>query len=213
MINETFMQLAKDVHADSVNAGWWTQLSTGQSLLPREIKVDDKVAHTWKRDPVGLMGLVHSEISEAWEAEFFDSYDDHLPQYKGEGVELADALIRLFDVSGAYNFNLLKLEFLDLDGEESHVYDCVNYQLDQGYCAINAFVSRAVEGFRKNNLKKAERNVNIAIIAIFQFSLNKHRPPGAIVNLYDLIEAKRDYNRNRADHKIENRLKPDGKKL
>lgn len=50
--------------------------------------------------------LIVSEVSEAMEADRKDLNDDHLPQFKGRDVELADALIRICDLAGAYGIDL-----------------------------------------------------------------------------------------------------------
>lgn len=47
------------------------------------------------------IGLIHSEISEAMEGGRKNKMDDHLPHRKAEEVELADAIIRIFDLAGA----------------------------------------------------------------------------------------------------------------
>lgn len=50
--------------------------------------------------------LIHSEISEAMEADRKDLYDNHLPHRLGLEVELADALIRILDLAGALGLNI-----------------------------------------------------------------------------------------------------------
>lgn len=50
--------------------------------------------------------LIHSEISEAMEGARKDMQDEHLPQYKSEEVELADAIIRILDYAGGYGLNV-----------------------------------------------------------------------------------------------------------
>ena len=47
-----------------------------------------------------MIALVHSELSEALESRRKSTRDDHLPQYPGDWVELADALIRFLDMCG-----------------------------------------------------------------------------------------------------------------
>lgn len=78
-------------HAAAVASGWWHDKKTGE-LLDRNVGE--------------LLCLVHSEISEAMEADRKNAMDDHLPNRKGFEVELADALIRIFDLAGASGIDL-----------------------------------------------------------------------------------------------------------
>ena len=66
--------------------GWWTDEDAG-----------DKI----ERNVGELIALMHSELSEALEAYRTGAKDDHLPQYEGITVELADTLIRILDMCGA----------------------------------------------------------------------------------------------------------------
>jgi len=52
------------------------------------------------------ISLIHSELSEALEANRKGLNDDHLPDRLGEEVELADAVIRIFDLAGARGYDL-----------------------------------------------------------------------------------------------------------
>lgn len=83
------LELTSWCHQSSKDRGWWDGLDP----------YDPYVFAT-------KLALVHSEISEALEGGRKGSMDDHLPNRKAEEVELADALIRIFDLAGARGLDL-----------------------------------------------------------------------------------------------------------
>lgn len=80
-------------HGVASNAGWWHDLKTGESLLG-------------KKPVPELLCLIHSEISEAMEGHRKGLMDDKLPHRRMIEVELADALIRIFDMAGGMGYDV-----------------------------------------------------------------------------------------------------------
>lgn len=83
-------ELSYMCHALSYAAGWWHDPETG--------------------DPIGSvpekMMLIVSEVSEAMEGDRRGEMDDKLPLRPAVEVELADAMIRIFDLAGALGLDL-----------------------------------------------------------------------------------------------------------
>ena len=76
---QSYWRLAHSIHNDNVAKGFWPEdkstRNVGEALM-----------------------LAVSELSEGLEAHRKDLNDDHLPQYKGLPVELADCIIRIMDL-------------------------------------------------------------------------------------------------------------------
>lgn len=86
---KTLNDYAAECHAN--NHKWWHNLETGARL---------------ERNKGELLALIHSEISEVLEGVRKNKMDDHIKHRKAEEVELADALIRIFDYAAGFGLDL-----------------------------------------------------------------------------------------------------------
>lgn len=93
-------QLCRDVFQGNVDAGWWTDIKTGETLVGKDAYGRDR------RNVGELLCLVHSEVSEAMEGYRKSLMDDKLPHRTMLEVELADTIIRICDIAGAHNLDL-----------------------------------------------------------------------------------------------------------
>jgi NTP pyrophosphatase (non-canonical NTP hydrolase) len=85
----TITEWIRSISNDNQKAGWWDG-----------VDVNDPKEQTVK------IALIHSELSEALEGVRCDTMDKHLPHRKSVEVELADAVIRIFDMAGAMSLDL-----------------------------------------------------------------------------------------------------------
>lgn len=84
-------------HSAAFNAGWWGTNGLVDAYR-NEVRRDTRFGKALAAEK---LALVHSEVSEALEGLRKGKADEHLPEFSSEAVELADALIRIFDYAGA----------------------------------------------------------------------------------------------------------------
>ncbi len=102
-------RLATLCHRQSLNAGWWNDPQTGD---PHEL-TPERFAQK--------LCLIHSEVSEAMEGHRKGLMDDKLPHREMTEVELADAAIRIFDLGGRADYDIVgaMLEKLSFNAERA----------------------------------------------------------------------------------------------
>lgn len=81
-------------------SGWWIDTTTKEDVRKWEDK--DKF-QLWV---LVKLALVASEVFEGFEGARKDIMDNHLPQFKMRDVEIADAVIRAFDLAGGLDIPL-----------------------------------------------------------------------------------------------------------
>ena len=107
---------AKDCHEAAVKGGWWYD-SEGR-------KIDRNIGE--------LLCLIHSEISEAMEGARKGLMDNHLKHKSMMEVELADAVIRIFDLAESRNFNLGETIYEKLEYNKSRADHKLANRLQKG---------------------------------------------------------------------------------
>jgi NTP pyrophosphatase (non-canonical NTP hydrolase) len=90
---QSAVELQLICHGQAAKAGWWKD-NKGVDIRENPLTFSNKLC------------LIHSEISEAMEGDRKNLPDDHLPHRPMREVELADAVIRIFDLAGGYGLDL-----------------------------------------------------------------------------------------------------------
>ncbi len=175
-----FNELAKTIHQQNVDAGWWPD--TGRNTFE-------------------CLQLISTELAEATEGERKNLMDDHLPHRKMGEVELADALIRLFDLAGRY-------------GWAHHKHDEINVHLRgfENIAAMHFICNMALIDLGHSILLSHSL---LAVNSHYTVLVNTILKVGELQG-YDVMGAlheKLEYNKHRADHKPEARAAEHGKKF
>jgi len=188
MMNSTLreiLNLADEVHAE--NAKWWTDLATGESLLET-------------RNRSELLMLCVTEVAEAEYGLHHNCADDKLPHLHMFSVELADITIRLLDMIGAENRLHGPWEF-DL----GRIHKLIHTYSGVGLMKVVSGLSAACESLRKGEVDIYRDHLATTVAVVENLGNDAHH--------LNIINHKRAFNRQRADHKLENRRQVGGKKF
>lgn len=176
-MTKNFNECAQRIH--KLNATWW----------------HDQFGNRLDRNPGELLMLVVTELAEGVEGLRKNLMDDHLPHRKMIEVELADAMIRLFDFAAGFGYEIKHKVF---------VYFC-----EENEAEIILQITDSVLDIYRSITTDAVVTHDIEFAISFIISYAEQFG----YDVWGALEEKLEYNQKRADHKIENRLKEGGKKF
>jgi NTP pyrophosphatase (non-canonical NTP hydrolase) len=100
-IHQAVQFLINKCHGAASAAGWWIDPTTGQK------RNTDVKTRQGLLEYAACMMNTHGEISEGWEGvRKGNKPSEHIQEFSFAEEEIADALIRLFDTSGAFGFRI-----------------------------------------------------------------------------------------------------------
>lgn len=105
LITDAIRVLVNISYHNSKNHGFWENYDQTCEALVAKGRTDlaaDYIVIT----KLAKMALIHSEVGEATEGIRKYQLDGHCPNFTSEEVELADALIRIFDYAGKFKLRL-----------------------------------------------------------------------------------------------------------
>jgi len=176
-------KMSKEIYKQNCLVGWWDN--------PKECIFQK-------------LQLVSTEVAESTEGERKNLMDDHLPHRKMGEVELADALIRVLDLGGR-----LGIAYTETEVEESWCSE--GNSIGMQHLGINkALIMLAIEYeyyYIQGYSSTIEDTYSKLIDSILEVGFNQE------YSVLAAVEEKLIYNKNRADHRKENRAKTNGKKF
>lgn len=209
LILDCIPELVEASHSAAVDCGWYTDITTGKPL---------------QRNTGELLMLTVSELTEAALGYYMACNDDKLPKRSMFEVELADTLIRIFDMAGHFKLDLNGALFAlsqlsaEQDAEFRGYIQIVRkasstWMIEFALLRCIIFVGRAMEWHRKSQMSKL-----VPHLSGFEVELaNVIRALAYLASVMDFdlrgaIDEKIEFNRTRPDHMLAARRLPGGKK-
>lgn len=121
--------LQKDVYDTAVSKGWWDRDPVMTDVIrylvatnaPEEMITRATAAA--ERDKGNLVALMHSELSEGLEnLRHGEGPDDKIPEFKGIEAELADTIIRIFDMAEHFKYDVIGALFAKAEYNKTRAY-------------------------------------------------------------------------------------------
>jgi len=190
MQNTNFNQLSKEIFEANVAVGWWDDM-------------DRCIFQT--------LQLISTEIAEATEGERKNLMDDKLPHRRMGEVELADGLIRTLDFGGRYGF---KYEFSGGTYKEVRAAIRAIPSIAGRHLMLNLALGNLARHYTDHRIEGDVLDIDEVNLA-YTVLIDSFRIV-AELQAYDLIGAlheKLAFNKQREDHKRENRAQEHGKKF
>jgi len=182
--------LMEECHLRSVTAGWYQDRVTKKAI---------------ERNVGEMIALMHSEVSEMADGVFLRSESDKLIGYTSEEEEAADVLIRLADYAGYRNLRLGQAYLHSLQSDTPFALSSASEMM----LYLHLQLSNVLEGVRKPKqgayFSAEEEYAAGVLIQLMAYAAHRR------LRLDTAYIAKLKYNETRADHKLENRAKEDGK--
>lgn len=108
-VREVLAELQSQIHDTALDKGWWDEHAEIRKAIgfaaEAGAELDPKLA-----DELYIFArtmLMVTELSEGIEARRIRAQDDKLPEYDGLSVELADCMIRIFDLAGRFGLPVI----------------------------------------------------------------------------------------------------------
>lgn len=180
-------QLGWEAHNASRSAGWWSHADGSMKA----------------RNRAEMIALMMTEVVEMHRG--VRSYgtstqmDEHLPHLPSAYVEAADFIIRAGDFVHGYGFDLGHM-VNNMTGRGTP---------ESGLMGVICALGDAVEADRRGSLPLACEYIARGVIIMDDFARSFLSLPTP--RLFSVAREKMAYNKQRADHKMENRLKDGGK--